>query len=350
MNIELLGRQAFYWASLVLSLACIALPETSSAAPQDESAKQGWPSDWVTSVATIHGGSGLVAATADGLLMREATVVQVDVADLAKTTTLYRHPVSVWDVVVTETRIASSDYRGNLSVHDRSTGETTFFEGAFERWTRALAVSADGENLVAGNEAGKLFVWSFAKGAVTQTAEVDAKQIYSLRFSADGTKLVAGDGGGHVHVLGWPELNNIRTLELGEQPVWAVAFAQDGTHVIAGGADRKLWKVALEEGSQPVVLTEAADWISSMAVDPDGQAMIATTLGGDIYSIKAGGAEVIADVKLPSGVWDVTMPSSTQIMVATRKHAIAALGQAWEIRYAAEPSKAGTQDESPEAK
>lgn len=297
---------------------------------------QPWSAQWVTSLSSFDQ-QDFVAATADGLLMREAAVVLFNRNDLSKIKTLYTHPASVWAVAATDAYVCSADYRGNLGLMNRASGTSEVREGVLERWTRALAVSPDGKSLVAGNEAGKLFVWSFEKGEVIQTTEAEKQQIYSLAFSASGDKLAVSNGAGHVEILSWPDLTQIRKLELGEQPVWGAVFTSDGESVLAGGADRKLWLAPIAEGSPAAVLSETNDWISSIQASQDGGAIVIGTLAGELLLANQNGTSVSVIGTAPSAVWTASMPSSDTVLAGTRKHAVVSLGQAWEVKYAAEP-------------
>ena len=305
--------------------------------------EQPWSSPWVTAMSGLEDNQTLVAATADGLLMREASVVQLDRKDLSKTKTLYSHPVSVWAVAATESKICSTDYRGNLRLMDRASSEVQARDGIFERWTRAILVSPDGKHLVAGNEAGKLFVLSFEKGEVVQTAELDQQQIYSLAFSPAGDQLAVSNGAGHVHVLSWPALTPVRKLELGQQPVWGAVFTADGQSIVAGGADRKLWLAPIAEGSAANVIMETGDWISAVQKSGDGKTIAVGTLAGQIIVLPSDGQTASVAGVIPSAVWSVAMPASDLILAATRKHAIASLGQAWEVSFAQEPQAGGSE-------
>ncbi len=317
--------------------------EQETAAADSQASTAAWPAKWVTSLAVLGEGDVAVAATAEGLLYREASVVEFSLGELAGATPLYQHPASVWAVVGDAQRVISSDYQGNLAVYDRAAGELVMHEGVLEKWTRCLEFDPAGEHVVAGNEVGKLFAWSLEKGAIAKTLEVDAQQIYAIAFSPAGDQLVAADGAGHLHLVSWPELASQRTIELGEQAIWEVSFSADGNHLIAGGADQKLWRIGLAEGAEPEVLATTGDWISALAVDKDSGEIILATLTGQIMTLSAQGAEPQLAAELPSGVWALLMPGSGKLLAATRKHAIAGLGRAWTLTYLDESAETSSE-------
>ena len=95
-------------------------------------------------------------------------------------TPIYSHPAAVWQVVSSRdaSKIASVDYRGNLGIYHTGNqpiaskgapwkagadAKLTVHEKAFERWCQAMIITPDDKFLVAGNEAGKLFVWDIAR-------------------------------------------------------------------------------------------------------------------------------------------------------------------------------------------
>lgn len=337
MNLQVARYLALVFAALVTA----GLSASQGIADEQEGAVR-WPSRWATGVARVDAADGsneLIVATADGLLLREAAVVATRFGDPSGVRELYHHPVSVWAVATAGPLIASSDYRGNLAVMNTESGQMTMHDNVLERWSRALAFAPDGKHVVAGNEGGKVLVWSVEQDEVTKTHESDPTQIYGLSFSPDGETLAVADGAGHVHLLSWPELEPGREITLGDQPIWAVAFSTNGDSVIAGGSERKLWRVALEEGSEPETIAETTDWITGVTVDSGGTVAVCTLDGTVLMmnDVRDAGAEEVA--QLPSGGWGIAMPTSSTIAVATRKHAIATLGRAWTTLHAEEPAE-----------
>ncbi len=77
---------------------------------------------WVTSIVRLGTSDQFVAATADGLLLREAAVYSFHADNPKMLTKMYTHPAAVWCVASSSGggRIASVDYRGNLVVYEKS--------------------------------------------------------------------------------------------------------------------------------------------------------------------------------------------------------------------------------------
>jgi len=192
---------------------CLSLFVLASLCPQliaDDNASAGAEvqSTWVTDIAPLGSSGTYVAATADGLLLREAAVCSFEATDPSAMSPIYSHPAAVWcvDALSDGSKVVSVDYRGNLIVFDTASGEPTTHEKAFERWCQAMLVTTDDKAVVAGNEAGKVMVFDLESGKVTSSAELDAHAVTGLALSPDGSQLAATDGAGHVHLLKWPGL------------------------------------------------------------------------------------------------------------------------------------------------
>lgn len=321
-------------ASVWMASVCEPLSAQDAPNPYPEN----WPVAWATSVAMVPGGTELIVGSADGLLLRESSVLATSVDAPGMVRTLYKHPASVWAVVANEQWVASTDYRGNLMLQRRDNGEIQNRELAFERWTRALAVAPDNQHLVAGNEAGKVFAWQLDKGESIKTLQLDAQQIFHLAFSPAGDSLAVADGAGQLHLVSWPALELVRKIKLGDQPVWGVQFTADGQSLLAGGSDRKLWRVSVAEGSEPVVLHESADWITGVQASTDRTLIAITTMDGAVGVTDGMGNQWSEAGKLPSAAWGSAPIGNNRFAIATRKHAIATLGQTWAVKFVQDPS------------
>ncbi|MEZ6087682.1 MAG: WD40 repeat domain-containing protein [Pirellulaceae bacterium] len=340
-------RLASFAAVLILLLgslhpASLVAEDSAATAKEPEAAKEvseasaGWPHRWVTSLTS---GSGkLYAGVADGLLLRESAVVSFASNDPTKSESLYTHPTSVWALASAPdgSRLASTDYKGNLVVYTLADKQPVSKDGVFERWTRALLFTPEGASLVAANEAGKVFLYDLGKGEVVKTAETDKQQIYSIALSPDGSKLACGDGAGSVHLLKFPELEPIKKVASGSEPVWAVCFTSDGKSVIAGGADRNLRSVVVDGDAEPTVIGTTSDWITSIVPDSKGE-MAVGCMDGKMFITDGAKMEQIG--KVPSGIWSIAF-SDGKLLAATRKHMVATFVPSWKVGYTApEPTK-----------
>ncbi len=314
---------------------------------------------WVTSIAVANGSDEVsdeasaeqrrqrvFAATATGLLLRPADVVELfggPEGEGVISRPLYSHPFAVWKVAVSDqgTKLASTDYRGNLQVHEISSRETSMHEAIFERWTQAMTFAPGGEVIVAGNEAGKLFAWD-GEGE-PRAIELDKQSLTDIAFTSDGKRLAVSDGGGQVHFLTWPGLETVGSVKLSDDPIWCVAFASDGTGLFAGCGDRKLYRISLPSNWQDStevtdwpsdVVLESADWITRLAVAGDGS-VAAGEVGGALHVLspgKTGNSNSSTPVATaPSGIWALAWRDDAELLVGTRKHGVQAVKRSWSL-------------------
>ena len=283
---------------------------------------------WVTSIAALDGSGQFVATTANGLLLREASVVRFEADNPSQLTPLYQHPAAVWRVVVLGDgqRLASVDYRGNLIVYDVESKQAKSHEQAFKRWCQTMIAGPDGKSLVAGNEAGEILVWDLAKEEISSSVELDEHAVTGLALSPDGSQLAATDGGGHVHLLSWPKLESIGIITIGEETAWCVAYTDEGRSLLVGSADRQLYSTPAEPDAEAKPIWKGTDWITQIAISPSGEVAIAE-IGGRIRFPSAG--ESGEPLTAESGVWGLSWNGSAQLLVGTRKNGIVSAGRSW---------------------
>ncbi|MFK8112613.1 MAG: WD40 repeat domain-containing protein [Rubripirellula sp.] len=297
------------------------------AADDSKSPATGAVTTWVTSIAPLGSSSQFVAATADGLLLREATVYSFDAADPSKMTALYSHPAAVWCVDTTDdgSKVASVDYRGNLVVFDTKANKAKTHEKAFERWCQAMTISPDGKSVVAGNEAGKVMIWDFETGKVSKSVELDGHAVTGLDISPDGSRVAASDGGGHVHLLKWPSLESEASIEVSKETAWCVAFVEDGKQLLVGSSDRNVYQCAAKADAKVKSVAKGSDWITQLAVSPSGQ-VAAGEVGGRLHFPSTGGTD---SMDATSGVWALCWNGDGQLFAGTRKNGIVMAGRSW---------------------
>ena len=283
--------------------------------------------EWVTSIAPLGDDGRFVASSADGLLLREASVYRLDAASPSHFEKLYDHPAAVWRVVSLDAgnRVASVDYRGNLVIYDVESGQPTMYEQALRRWCQALIVSPDGDRLVAGNEAGEVLVWDLETSEVIASAELGDHAVTALAFHPAGDRLAASDGGGQVHLLSWPDLESSGKIAISEDTAWCVAFVDDGQSLLVGSADRQLYRAPAEPDAEAEAILKAGDWVTQIAISPAGEVAVAE-IGGKIrFPAMADDPPLEAD----SGIWSLAWNGSGQLLVGTRKHGVVSAGRAW---------------------
>jgi WD40 repeat protein len=319
-----------------LSIFCSSFLASSRTVTADDSAS---PTDskttWITSIARF-GANKFVAASAGGLLLREATVYSFEANSPAVLTPLYKHPAAVWCVDSTSDggKVASVDYRGNLVIFDSVTGESKTHEKAFERWCQSMMIAPSGTSIVAGNEAGKVMSWDLIAGKVIKTAELGGHAVTGLAISPDQSILAATDGSGHVHLLKWPTLEPAGKIKISDQTAWCVAFVDDGKSLLVGSSDRNLYKCDARDGATPKSVAKGTDWITQLAISPSGQ-IAAGEVGGRLHFPSTGGSD---SMDAASGVWALCWNSDRQLYAGTRKDGIVVAGRSWKWTQAEPPA------------
>ena len=312
-----------FWLIGCLLAAPAAAAEEASSEPSKQQAA------WVTSIAPLGDSGRFVASTADGLLLREASVVSFSGADPTSHETLYTHPAAVWCVASTADgkTVVSVDYRGNLAVYDTDAEKAELHDQAFERWCQAMILSYDDGAVIAGNEAGKVMAWDLDKGEVTGSLDLGDHAVTALALSPDRSRLAVTDGGGRVHLVKWPELESTGQIKVSDQAAWCVAFVDQGESLLVGSADRHLYRCEAKPKAEAESVMEGGDWITQLAVSPSGE-VAAAQLDGELYFPKPSGGSGEA-ISAASGVWALHWNSDSQLMVGTRKTGVAVAGRAW---------------------
>ena len=351
-----------YRTAFTLCVTCVVFANAfcfSNAQENETPAKEAdAQTPWVTSISQLGESSSCVASTGDGLLLREATVYKFEAAKPNEMTPIYSHPAAVWQVVSSRdaSKIASVDYRGNLGIYDTGNqpiaskgspwqagadAKLTIHEKVFERWCQALAITPDDKFLIAGNEAGKLFVWDIAAGKISKTTELDGHAITGLAISPESSQLAVSDGAGHIHLFSWPQLETQGKIKLSDETVWCVAYTAPGT-LLAGSSDRNLYQAEAKADSKAVSAGKGSDWITQIAISSTGRVAVAE-VGGKVHfpqAITEAGNETTTkytlgkdSMKADSGVWAVQWNAAAQgdeqVFVGTRKNGVLVAGRSW---------------------
>jgi len=332
-------------APLLCALVAFALAGSPTLANDQQEASTDAKSLWVTSIARIGDSDHFAAATADSLLLREASVYSFLANNPNQLKKLYSHPAAVWCVGSTTDgkHVASVDYRGNLVIYNTESEEAKTHEDAFERWCQAMQVAPDSKSIVAGNEAGKVMVWDLEAAKVSKSIELDAHAVTGLAFSPDGSQLAASDGAGHVHLLKWPELESVGQIQVGEQPAWCVAWT-DGEHLLVGSSDRQLYRVPAKADAKPESVAKGSDWITQLAVSPGGN-VAAGEVGGRLHFPSSGGSD---SMDATSGVWTLCWNGDGQLFAGTRKDGIVMASRSWKWTEPSPPAEQVAEQSSSE--
>lgn len=280
--------------------------------------------------------------------------------------TFHAHQSDVWEIEFTAdgSRFATASSDGRIRLWDTST-QKMIAEPFARSASDVRGVLLDGDNVLAGDEKGRLLVtsadgparptsfaplgaqvvdaslasgtlatlgsdqqmqvWSRGGEPIARVIDEHVKGAYALAASPDGTRIATGDGVGNVRLfsatIGERELGPIR---LHHGRVWGLAFSEDGTRLASGGEDGDVQVIDAETGEQLASPPRSRNEISSvlfvdgrvLAGGADGIIRIwdGATLEGDLGPHAAGvtamarspaGALAVADRQGGVTLWDV---------------------------------------------
>lgn len=306
----------------------------SSRADDKPKAEWMWYDRWVTSIAPGEEGT-LYASLGSSLPHREASVVKFSSENPDDAKELYQHPAAVWAIATSpdKTTLASTDFHGSLAITPIAGGETKHFTKAFDRWTRALAFGPDSKHVVAGNEAGVLYVWSIAEGKSTVSRDLGSGQIIALAVNPAGDSVAVATGSGKVHVVKWPSLEAVREVTLGDKPIRSIAYSSTSDALWAGGSDGTVKRISKE--GEVSEIAKLNDWVTALTSLPGG-GLVAVSMRGQVKrSSKADPKSLTEWATGPKGVWDVKALDSDRIVVATQKLGPTVLQSVGQVQYIA---------------
>jgi WD40 repeat protein len=229
---------------------------------------------WVTSAAFIKDGSELVTAGGESLLYRAGDLKIWNVKGGTQVASLEGQPTIIWSLAATPDgqTLITSGYDGKIifwNVAEKKPGQTIEKKG----WIRRVALSPDHKTLAAGMEDGNVILFEAQGGKELKTFKAHEAAVYDVEFSPDGASLATASTDKLAKLWDWKADMPAEKakLEGHGDAVWAVCWLKDG-RVASAGADRKI-KVWNAEGKDEATLEGHKDWISDLALSPDGAAL-----------------------------------------------------------------------------
>ncbi|MBL7622712.1 TIR domain-containing protein [Frankia sp. AgB1.8] len=134
-------------------------------------------------------------------------------------------------------------------------------------WIRAVAFSADGARLAAGDVAGGIQLWNVSAAEEIASFVGHASRVRALAFSPDGSLLATGCWEGRVHVWELATLTKVATLHKSADRIKTLQFSPDGT-LLAYGDEVRLWDVRTR--SDLSVLGKPTEHARTLRFSPDG--------------------------------------------------------------------------------
>ncbi len=147
----------------------------------------------------------------------------------------------------------------------------------------SVALSPDGEVLMAGTATGEIRLWQAATGIPLHACQGHTHWVRSVVFSPDGSILASGSDDQTVRLWDTSTGQCIKILQGHTHRVWSVAFSPDETTLASGSADQtvRLWDVST--GQCTKILQGHTRWIRSVAFSPDGTTLAS---GSDDHTVR----------------------------------------------------------------
>jgi len=190
-------------------------------------------------------------------------------------------------------QIVVAGTRGHVfkSTDAGETWETILYGGRDEEW-QAIALSEDGEKIIAGKYGAGLYISN--DGGETWTVQEDIGEAYwvDIDMSADSQDIVVStiDDPGYIFISHDGGTTFEQNDTLGEGEWLNIAISDDGQVIYAGDNAAKLY-VSTDSGTTWTELTDLGDreW-EDVSMSPDAETVIATIVGGGSprYTIDGG--------------------------------------------------------------
>jgi WD40 repeat protein len=167
-----------------------------------------------------------------------------------------------------------------ITVWDAEHGKTIRQIETADRKVTAIALSPDGRLLAAGDEKGRLVLWTLPEGAEISVASAGSSRLNCLafgrsvrqQFNPDRTArwlLAGGDAAGRVTVWDLGRRAPRTYCQGTYYDIAALAFCPDGTTLASTGrVNSTLWDIAT---GRPLVEVQCSDNMTGLAISPDGR-------------------------------------------------------------------------------
>ncbi|MFH1764122.1 MAG: hypothetical protein ABIF09_08025, partial [Gemmatimonadota bacterium] len=198
--------------------------------------------------------------------------------------TLSGHHNEVCSVAVTPDgkRIVSAGFDGVLRVWASDSGEEVFTLRGHEASVRAVAVTPDGQTIISGDDDGFLRTWDPETGHAKSVWRGHSSLINALSVFPDSRRAVSADR----ETLKIWELSSgrlVAALQGHTGSIEAVAVMPSGDRILSGSYERPdgknpwsshsviLWNA---ETAEELFRWHEDDWVTSLAVTPDGKGVV----------------------------------------------------------------------------
>ncbi len=230
---------------------------------------------------------GAFLAAGGGPASRQGEVVLWRVADRSRAWIKSAHKDAVLDVAFSPdgTLLATSSYDKTIVIWNSETGEPIRTLSNHVDAVFAIAFSPDGALIASGGGDRMVKIWDAKTGGLLTTISDSKDAVMALVFAPNGTRLAAAGADKIIRVweMGAARFDQtavsmgklLRSSFAHNGAVLALCYSPDSATLYSTGEDRviKAWDAELLTEKQ--TFEPQSDWVSAMALSPDGRLLAA---------------------------------------------------------------------------
>ncbi|MFN0053797.1 MAG: WD40 repeat domain-containing protein [Planctomycetales bacterium] len=138
--------------------------------------------------------------------------------------------------------------------------------GDVERPIRAVAITDDGKWLAAGDQQGKVRIWTRNDAMEVAAWQAHQGHLSQLAFSPDARLLATTGYSGEVHLWELPEGKKLKSLKMGQYELHHLVFLSNSL-LASAGSEARVWDV--EAGTEVAALTTKQVINPALGLSPD---------------------------------------------------------------------------------
>ena len=233
---------------------------------------------WVTAIAFDADGKVLATAGGESLQYRPGDVKLWDAASGSLLATLEGHDSNVWSIAISAdgNTVIASAYNGKVIVWNVAEKKAVATLDKHKGWCRSVAITPDGTHFASAGEDGTVVIWAVDGAKEVKSLKAHDGAVFQLAFSPDGKTLATASTDKTVKLWDWNAGKETGKLEGHEDAVWSVSYSPDGARIATSGADRtvRIWDAS---GKHQGTLRGHRDWVTSARFSPDGKTLASSS-------------------------------------------------------------------------
>lgn len=208
--------------------------------------------------------------------------------------------IKIWDL---ETGLEKNTLRGHMSV------------------VHTVAATPNNDKVVSGSWDNTIRVWNIDDGTLLLTFIGHKDFITSIIITPDGENIISGSCDGTVQVWNLFNDTNTKKIYVGTI-VFKIVFAAYENKVVCGCGNASVRIYNMETSMLEFVLTGHKDWISSVALSPDGQHILSGSYDTTIKQWNLSTGNLEHTVENNDIVWSVVYSNVVNDVAGCMKSAL----------------------------